>query len=340
VIEARLLASIRAGHQAASFELLEVGGSAEHAEGWRYRLLVDAQVECRVRYIGDAADRIVPLVELWRLADAGYAIEYVAPTTDALLWVAVAACPETLADGTPSGTVYATIARDNARGLAALVYSKAVQADGRKTGDRVAGWLQRSHVEGAAARVRRAGKRLSVDEARAATAVAAATHLQGEAARRDGGVPPIELRIVATDIKTGAQRDLVSIGDWPDSQASSKRRGRLHDAVLKELEQDAFGSRGNADRAFEPLDDTEYQALDSFEEDVEIQLDLAALIQGAGLTPRELEAFELMAQDKTYAEIAIAMKITEGTVSALLSTARRKLEKEARESFSEYRWSV
>jgi len=342
VIEARLLGFIRAGHQAASFEVLEVGGSAETAEGWRYRWLVDGGVQCRVRYAGHADERIVPLAELWRLAEGGFAIEDVAPTRDALLWVAVARVysVETLADGTRSATVYATIVRDNARGLAALVFSNAVQPDGRKTGDRVAEWLQRTHVEGAAARVQRASKRLSVDEARAATAVAAATHLQGEAARRDGGVPPIELRIVATDMATGAQRDVVSIGDWTGSQATSKRRGRLHDAVLKELEQDAFGSRGNSGRAFEPLDDTEYDALDSFEEDVETQFDLAALVQGAGLTPRELEAFELMAQDKKYAEIATEMKIAEGTVSALLSTARRKLEKQARESFSDYRRSA
>jgi RNA polymerase sigma factor (sigma-70 family) len=75
--------------------------------------------------------------------------------------------------------------------------------------------------------------------------------------------------------------------------------------------------------------------------DVVTHLDLEDLVDRAGLTARELEAFELREQqDMSYAEIAAALDVAEGTVGALLSTARRKLKAEADKNFSDYRRSA
>ncbi len=342
VIESRLLDLIAHGHRAASFQLEELGRQPDSGGRWRYHWLVDQRVECRVRLAESQYERVVPFAELWRLA-LDFTIVDVAPTKSALLWqaVAVEGVVETLMDGSEELTVYASMARDDVRGLAALVYSKGlVDAEGREAGDRVTAWLQNTQIAGAAARVRRAREQFSADESRAVIAAAAAEHLQGERAHKDGGVPPVELTIVETNVLTGERRVLASIGDQPVSRASSKRRRRLFAGVLRELERDAFGSRGNASRAFEPLADSDFEALHAFDQDVETQLDMAELVKAAGLTPRELEAFELKQLDKTNAEIAAEMGIGEGAVSAHLSNGRRKLAAEARENYSDYGGSV
>lgn len=344
MIESRLLDLIKRGHRAASFQLEEVGGLSS-VEDWRCRWLVDDQVECRVRLAEAEGERVVPLEELFGFA-LDFTIEDVAPTKSVLLWqaVAVGGEVETLVDDTQELTVYATTVRDDVRGLAALVYSKGLlQTDDRRAGDRVTKWLQKSWIPGAAGRVDRAREQLSADESRAATAAAAAEHLQGDGAREDGGVPPVELSIVATNMTTGRQRIVASIGAQRASGAKSKRRAYLFESVLRELEGDAFGSRSDADRAadgtFEPLVKDEYEAPGSFEEDVETRLAWEDLVDGAGLSDRELDVLDLLRQDKTHADIASTLGIAEGTVSAHVSAARRKLEA-ARENFSDYHRSA
>jgi ATP/maltotriose-dependent transcriptional regulator MalT len=280
------------------------------------------------------------LSEVWRLAAAGFQIEDVAPPRDCVLWEAVAdaRCFRGGRAGILVPIVYRTTARDNARGLAAGVYSQLTLPNGRTLGEVVTRAFQTTQIAGAAKRVRRARERLSDVEARAAVASALTSHLRGEGAWTDGGVPPAEFEVAEIDLSTGDARILARGGAWgPAGLAGSKRRSDLFDAVLIEFENEAFGSRGDAERTFDgtfvPLDEhVTHGASGDFSEDVEARLDLADLVARAGLTPREHEVFSLCEIDDLSAETVADLlkpRLAASTVRVHLHNAREKLKRAA-----------
>lgn len=331
---------LRDGHRAASWQMDEVAGE------WRGSVFVDEDVECQVRVRGAEGARIVPLAALGQIVAAGFTIEDVAAPGECWCWEAVS---YQLGFGPgPAGIlvpkVYFAAVRDG-RGLAAMVLSEHPVPDGGATlGERLTRALQNTYIPGAAGRVRITREQLSDEDARGAVAFAAHAYFQSNEALTDGGVPPVEFVVVEADPSTRVARVLAKQGDWDSAGLNgSKRRSQLFEEVLRELEADAFGGRGNAERIFEPLPDPDYSAFGAsrdFSDEVVARLDVADLVARADLTPREYEVFELMGADKTQAEIAATLGIAVGTVKPLRARVRHKLEAAAVETLSEYRQSA
>lgn len=342
--EREVAQALLSGADAASCALLEQNGTL----GYITRTGDDAMTTVKFRLSGASEVRVrrLPLAWVARVAAEGAIIEEVsAPEPDCLTWTAAAWA---IAESTlPAGLVlpaslrgpwrWLVIAQDD-RGLAAAPHSGIRMPDGRLLGKALTDTLAKTTIPGSKARMNATRQDLG-DNFSAIVASSAAELLDDDAAvtGADGGPATIEWRVMRRAMPGGAWQ-LVAGAPAQRGAPASRRRGRLFEAILKAAEADAFGTGIDSPRGSREIVSLEQPVGNPGEgatlgqrlagaPDVASGLEIADLVAAAGLTERERDIVELLAQELTQQEIAARLGIAPGTVANLSSRAKKKLRR-------------
>lgn len=344
--EARAVAAIQdaldEGYQAVAWAVMDGGGG-----GARVRTLTGCRIvetRCRItRPHSEPTEEILPLFGIWELfAEGTEILDLGRPSADFVYWRALAL------QETEDGRLLVAQASDR-RGMAATPLSSARRPDGRPFGSRATELLLQSQIEGVRDRVGKAADRIGEDPRRpgqdlvAITAGGLAMYL-GEKAATDGGPAVLEWNVSEVRLSSG-DVNVLAASQGGDSRS---RRGRLHGAVLKALEEAAFGHGVHSPRGKRRLvsrDDEDARLPEiagrvepDFSDEVVERLnqetvdrlardDLVSRAARAGLSPRERDVFELRhVQGLPFAQIAEKISVQETTARVFFHRATKKLE--------------
>jgi hypothetical protein len=339
-----VLEALLSGADAASCSLLERDGEL----GYGTRTGDEAMATVKVRLPGEPALWVkhVPLASVARMAAQGADIaEVSAPNPDALTWTAAA---RATTDGVPPPGLdvsaplrgpwrWLVWAQDD-RGLAAAPHSAMQMPDGRLLGNALTNTLAKTTIPGAKARLNSTRRYIGEDLSTIVASTAATLLNEDEAVTgADGGSATIEWWVLRRAM-TGGAWQLVARAPAQRGAPTSRRRGRLFEAILKAAEADAFGTGINSPRGSREIVSLEQPVGDPGEgatlgdrlagaPDVASGLEIADLVAAAGLTERERDIVELLAQELTQQEIAARLGIAPGTVANLSSRAKKKLHR-------------
>lgn len=340
--EREVLQALLSGADAASCSLLERDGEL----GYGTDTGNEAMATVKVRLPGEPTLWVkhVPLAWVARMAAQGAGIaEISAPNPNVLTWTAAASV---VTDGVaPPGMVLAASFRrawqwliyaQDDRGLAAGPLSRMQMPDGRLLGKALTDTMAKTTIEGSKERMNAARRGLG-DDLSAIVASSAATLLNDDEAvtGADGGPATIVWQVLRRAM-TGGAWQLVAGEPAQQGAPASRRRGRLFEVILKAAEADVFGTGINSPRGSREIVSLEQPVGNPGDgatlgqglagaPDVASGLEIADLVAAAGLTARERDVFELMAQDLTQREISARLDIAPGTVASLTSRAKKKL---------------
>jgi Sigma-70, region 4 len=342
--EREVLQALLSGEETASCSVLERDGEL----GYSTRTGDDATATVKVRLPGEPTLWVknVPLAWVTRMAAQGADIaEVSAPNPDVLTWTAAA---RAITEGVPPPGLdvsahlqgpwqWLVYAQDD-RGLAAAPLSAMQMPDGRLLGNALTNTLAKTTIPGAKARLNSIRRYIGEDLS-TIVASSAVTLLNDDEAvtGADGGPATIEWRVLRRAM-TGGAWQLVAGEPTRRGAPASRRRGRLFEAILKAAEADVFGTGINSPRGSREILSLEQPVGNPGEgatlgqrlagaPDVASGLEIADLVAAAGLTERERDIVELLAQEQTQQEIAAHLGIAPGTVANLSSRAKKKLRR-------------
>lgn len=349
--------AIMSGADAASCSVLELGGEL----GYIPREGPEATATVKFRLSGDTEARIRVLPLSWVLLVAAQSAsidEVSAPDLESWTWTAAAIV---IAEQTlPAGLILPEplrrrklwlLAAHDDRGLSSALHSedRSLSRFGR-LGEVLTAEVSRTTIEGAAGRLARARRLLDADSFNSVIAGSVAEYFATPAALTgsDGGPALLAYEIATFDPVIRSWRTFVSFPPDTTGPPPRKRRGALSGRALRALELEVSGAGINSSRATrrvvsldapvttdemsdspQTLGDT-LAGADDPAGSVERRLDLGELVARSGLSPREREVLQLLADDHREAEIAAILGIARTTVNTLLLRSRRKL-KETRE---------